>query len=74
MMLAFFGTGAWGIILGLYMGSLPYSTLTEGTNYFMLTVLGVVNLFVGAICGVILILQEPKHSNLKKKKKRDNHA
>ncbi len=69
MMLAFFGTGAWGIILGLYMGSLPYSTSTDGTNYFMITLLGVVNISVGAIVGVILLLQEPKHSNLKKRKK-----
>ncbi len=71
MIIAFFGTGAWGIVLGLYMGSLPYSTSTGGTNYFMLTVLGVVNLCVGAVCGIILLLQEPKHLNLKKKKKRD---
>ncbi len=69
MMIAFFGTGAWGIILGLYMGSLPYSTSTGGTNYFMITLLGVVNISVGAIVGVILLLQEPKHSNLKKRKK-----
>ncbi len=69
MMIAFFGTGAWGIALGLYMGSLPYQASTGGSNYFMITILGVINICVGAICGIILILQEPKHTNLKKRKK-----
>ena len=69
MMAAFFGTGAWGIVLGLYMGSLPNQASADGTNYFMITMLGVINICVGAICGVILLLQEPKHMNLKKRKK-----
>ncbi len=68
MMVAFFGTGGWGIALGLYMGSLPYQTSAGGTNYFLITLLGVINLSVGGFCGFILLTQEPKHKKLKKKK------
>jgi len=67
MMIAFFGTGGWGIALGLYMGSLPYQTSDE-TNFFLIVLLGVINLCVGGVCGFILLTQEPKHKKLKKKK------
>jgi len=67
MMIAFFGTGGWGIALGLYMGSLPYQTSDE-TNFFLIVLLGVINLCVGGVCGFIFLTQEPKHKKLKRKK------
>ncbi|MFB5597945.1 MAG: hypothetical protein ACE5RJ_02875 [Nitrosopumilaceae archaeon] len=59
IMLAFFVTGALGIIVGLFIKS---------PNSFMITFLGVINICLGGFVGWIFLTQEPKLRDKRKKK------
>ena len=50
-----FGIGLWGIVFGLWLGSFQASM-----NYFMITVLGVINLLLGGLFSYLLLTQERK--------------
>jgi len=50
-----FGIGVWGIYFGLWLGQYEASM-----NYFMITVLGVINLMLGALFAYLLITQQRK--------------
>jgi len=68
-MLLFFGSGIFGIIIGLYFGELAQvRQAPPSMNYFMITLLGVINFCLGGFVGFILLTQEPKQKNKKKKK------
>ncbi len=47
--------GIWGIVFGLWMG-----TFKASMNYFMIVVLGVVNLCLGAFMLYLYMTQEKK--------------
>ncbi len=47
--------GIWGIAFGLFMG-----TQKASMNYFMIVVLGVVNLILGAFMAYLYLTQEKK--------------
>jgi len=51
----FFMVGIWGIVFGLWMG-----TFKASMNYFMIVVLGVVNLCLGAFMLYLYMTQEKK--------------
>ena len=51
----FFMVGIWGIAFGLWMG-----TMKASMNYFMIVVLGVVNLCLGAFMLYLYMTQEKK--------------
>ncbi len=53
--LVFFMVGIWGIVFGLWMG-----TFKASMNYFMIVVLGVVNLILGAFMAYLYLTQEKK--------------
>ncbi len=53
--LVFFMVGIWGIVFGLWMG-----TFKASMNYFMIVVLGVVNLCLGAFMLYLYMTQEKK--------------
>ena len=55
----FFGVGLWGIVFGLWPGQFP-SSKESSLNYFMIVVLGVINLLLGALMSYILLTQERK--------------
>ena len=50
-----FGIGLWGIVFGLWLGQFQSSM-----NYFMITVLGVINLLLGGLFSYLLLTQERK--------------
>jgi len=51
----FTAVGIWGIVFGLWMGGEKASM-----NYFMIVVLGVVNLFLGAFMAYLYLTQVKK--------------
>ncbi len=55
ILLMFFGTGIWGIGMGLFQ------------NFFYLTLLGVINLCLGGFVGWIFLTQQPKSRDKRKK-------
>jgi hypothetical protein len=55
IMLMFFGTGIWGIAMGL------------SQNFFYLTTLGVINICLGGFTGWIFLTQKPKSRDQRKK-------
>ncbi len=55
IMLMFFGTGIWGIAMGL------------SQNFFYLTTLGVINICLGGFVGVVYFTQKPKSRDQRKK-------
>ena len=63
-----FGIGLWGITFGLWLGQFEASL-----NYFMITVLGVINLFLGALFAYLLMTQvhkvDPRKDSKYKRKK-----
>jgi TM2 domain-containing membrane protein YozV len=61
LMALFFGTGIFGIILGNNLTGL-------GEPNTMFTIMGVVNLFLGALVGWIFLTREPRDSRKKRKK------
>jgi len=54
-MILFFGTGIWGITLGLL------------ENVFYLTILGVINICLGGFIGWLFFTQKPKLKDKRKK-------
>lgn len=50
-----FRIGLWGIVFGLWLGQFQSSM-----NYFMITVLGVINLFLGGLFAYLLMTQVRK--------------
>ena len=54
IMMLFFGTGIWGIVMGL------------SQNIFHLTTLGVINLCLGGFVGWVFFTQKPKLSDKRK--------
>ena len=54
IMLMFFGTGIWGIGMGLF------------TNFFYLTTLGVINICLGGFVGWIFLTQTKSKDKRKK--------
>ena len=63
-----FGIGLWGIVFGLWLGQFEASM-----NYFMITVLGVINLALGALFLYLLLTQvrhvDPRKDSKYKRKK-----
>ncbi len=55
IMLMFFGTGIWGIVMGL------------SQNFFYLTTLGVINICLGGFVGWIYFTQKPRSRDKRKK-------
>ncbi|GBF24803.1 hypothetical protein MnTg01_01146 [archaeon MnTg01] len=55
ILLMFFGTGIWGIGMGLF------------TNFFYLTSLGVINICLGGFVGWIFLTQKPRSKDKRKK-------
>ena len=55
IMLMFFGTGIWGIGMGLSF------------NFFYLTTLGVINICLGGFVGWIFFTQQPRLKDKRKK-------
>ena len=53
--MVFFMVAIWGIVFGLWMG-----TFKASMNYFMIVVLGVVNLCLGAFMLYLYMTQEKK--------------
>jgi len=47
-----FGIGLWGMVFGLWLGQFQQSM-----NYFMITVLGAINLMLGGLFGYLLLTQ-----------------
>ncbi len=61
----FFGTGAMGIIMGL-------SVAPGGNMTMILTLMGVINIGLGAFFTFIFLTQIPNTPDKRKKKKKDN--
>ena len=63
-----FGIGLWGIVFGLWLGQFQQSM-----NYFMITVLGVINLILGGLFAYLLLTQvrkvDPRKDSKYKRKK-----
>ena len=55
IMMMFFGTGIWGIGMGLNF------------NFFYLTALGVINICLGGFAGWIFFTQQPRSKDKRKK-------
>ena len=68
LMAVFTMVGIWGIAFGLFMG-----TQKASMNYFMIVVLGVVNLFLGAFMAYLYLTQvkkvDPRKDSKYKRKK-----
>ncbi len=60
LMALFFGSGILGILIGTCLGI--------AQPIFMLTVMGVINLILGALVGWIFLTREPRESRKKRKK------
>ncbi|QLH09192.1 MULTISPECIES: hypothetical protein [Candidatus Nitrosotenuis] len=52
----FFGAGIWGIVYSLWIHPMLY-----------LTIFGVINLSLGAMCGYLFLTQEPRSASKSKK-------
>jgi len=65
LMMMFFGTGAMGIIMGL-------SVAPGGNMTMILTLMGVINIGLGAFFTFIFLTQIPNTPDKRKKKKKDN--
>jgi len=61
LMALFFGTGIFGIVIG-------NDVLGLGEPNFMFTMMGVINLILGALVGWIFLTREPRESRKKRKK------
>ena len=61
LMALFFGSGILGILIGL-------TGLGIAQPIFMLTLMGVTNLILGALVGWIFLTREPRESRKKRKK------
>lgn len=63
-----FGIGLWGITFGLWLGQFEASM-----NYFMITVLGVINIMLGGLFAYLLLTQvrkvDPRKDSKYKRKK-----
>ena len=63
-----FGIGLWGIVFGLWLGQFQASL-----NYFMITVLGVINVGLGALFAYLFLTQvrsvDPRKDSKYKRKK-----
>jgi|TARA_X000000368_G_scaffold310716_1_gene248591 hypothetical protein len=70
LILVFTGVGLWGIGFGLFRGSIDDS---GSMNNFMIVVLGVVNLFLGAFMAYLYLTQvrkiDPRKDSKYKRKK-----
>ena len=68
LMAVCFGIGLWGIVFGLWLGQFQASL-----NYFMITVLGVINLGLGALFAYLFLTQvrnvDPRKDSKYKRKK-----
>ena len=68
LMAVCFGIGLWGIVFGLWLGQFQASL-----NYFMITVLGVINLGIGALFAYLFLTQvrnvDPRKDSKYKRKK-----
>ncbi len=60
LMALFFGSGILGILIGTGLGI--------AQPIFMLTVMGVINLILGALVGWIFLTRKPRESRKKRKK------
>ncbi len=61
LLVLFFGTGIFGIVIG-------NDILGLGEPNFMFTMMGVINLILGALVGWIFLTREPRESRKKRKK------
>ena len=63
-----FGIGLWGMVFGLWLGQFQSSM-----NYFMITVLGAINLLLGGLFAYLLMPQvrkvDPRKDSKYKRKK-----
>ena len=68
LMAVCFGIGLWGIVFGLWLGQFQASL-----NYFMITVLGVINVGLGALFAYLFLTQvrnvDPRKDSKYKRKK-----
>ena len=68
LMAVCFGIGLWGIVFGLWLGQFQASM-----NYFMITVLGAINLLLGGLFAYLLMTQvrkvDPRKDSKYKRKK-----
>ena len=67
IMLMFFGTGAWGLVLGFM---LPSMTPQPSSLPFYLTILGVVQLGLGGAFGWMYLTREPDNVGSKRRRHR----
>lgn len=70
IMFLFFGTGAWGLVLG-YM--LPSMALQPSPLPFYLTVLGVIQLGLGAVFGWMYLTRAPEDAGSKRRRYKRGH-
>ena len=61
LLVLFFATGIFGIVIG-------NDVLGLGEPNFMFTMMGVINLILGALVGWIFLTREPRDSRKKRKK------
>ena len=59
LMAVFFGVGLWGIVFGLWLGNFA-TTSSQSLNYFMIVILGVINLLLGGLMSYLFLTQERK--------------
>jgi|TARA_B110000263_G_scaffold138414_1_gene120068 hypothetical protein len=59
LMAVFFGVGLWGIVFGLWLGNFA-TTSSQSLNYFMIVILGVINLLLGGLVSYLFLTQERK--------------
>jgi hypothetical protein len=59
LMAVFFGVGLWGIVFGLWLGNFA-TTSSQSLNYFMVVILGVINLLLGGLVSYLFLTQERK--------------
>ena len=59
LMAVFFGVGLWGIVFGLWLGNFATSK-EQSLNYFMVVILGVINLLLGGLLSYLFLTQEHK--------------
>ena len=70
IMFLFFGTGAWGLMLGYILQSMA----TQQSSFpFYLTVLGVIQLGLGAVFGWMYLTREPENAGSKRSRYKRGH-